>query len=214
MASAALGSNRPDHFRTLLLLTALYLAGILSANAMAAKLLVVFGVHVTTGALAIPLVYLTTDLINELYGAAETRRVVWLGLLANCILVAMTQIGLLMPVSPFGATQQAAEAMFSVTPRIVVASMVAYLVSSMVDVQVFVRLRELTKERHFWLRKNGSTVVSQFLDSGLFVAIAFGGSMPVGVLASMVVGQYLVKIAAAPLGTPLSYAVLRYARRQ
>jgi hypothetical protein len=90
--------------------------------------------------------------------------------------------------------------------------MVAYLLSSLADVAVFHRLRELTKGKHFWLRKNGSTVISQFIDSGIFVFIAFGGELPWGVLAWMVVGQYLVKIIAAPLGTPLSYVVLRYAR--
>jgi len=204
-------SSKTD--RTHLLLVTLYLAGILSANALAAKLLFVGGIAVTTGALAIPLVYLTTDLLNELHGPAATRQVVWLGFIANLILVAMSQAALAVPGAPFGASQSAMLEVFAVTPRIVIASLTAYLISSFTDVWAFHRIREATGDAHFWLRKNGSTVVSQAVDSGLFVIVAFGGAMPWGSLFKMALGQYVVKMLAAPLGTPLSYLVLRLARR-
>ncbi len=195
------------------ILVVLYLGGILSANAMAAKLLVVAGVHVTSGALAIPLVYLTTDLINELYGAPATRQVVWMGLGANLVLVAMSLICGAVPASPLGASQAAFEALFRWTPRVVAGSMTAYLISSLLDVWIFAALRKATSGKHFWLRKNGSTVVSQFVDTGIFILVAFGGLVPWWSMPGMLAGQYLVKIAAAPLGTPLSYAVLRLVRR-
>ena len=194
------------------ILAVLYLAGILSANAMAAKLIYVAGVSVTSGALAIPLVYLTTDLINELYGAAATRQVVWMGLGANLVLVAMALLCGAVPASPIGASQQAFDAIFRITPRVVAGSMAAYTASSMLDVWIFATLRKLTKERHFWLRKNGSTVVSQFVDTAIFLLVAFGGVVPWAAMPAMLAGQYLVKIAAAPLGTPLSYFVIRAAR--
>lgn len=205
--------SSPTSDRAHALLLTLYLSGILSANALAAKLLFVGGVAVTTGALAIPLVYLTTDLLNELYGPGETRRVVWLGFIANLILVVMSQAALAMPGAPFGASQPAMVEVFSVTPRIVIASLTAYLVSSFTDVWAFHRIRQVTGDAHFWLRKNGSTAVSQAVDSGLFVIVAFGGAMSWGALFKMALGQYVVKMLAAPLGTPLSYFVLRLARR-
>ena len=194
-------------------LVVLYLAGILSANAMAAKLITVAGVALTCGALAIPIVYLTTDLLNELYGPAATRRVVWMGLGANAVLVAMLLLGGAFEASPFGAPQTAYVAMFQVTPRIVLASSVAYLLSSLLDVWLFNAIRRRTGERWFWLRKNGSTAVSQLADTAIFVALAFAWTLPAGLLLDMVAGQYVIKIAAAPLGTPLSYLVLRFARR-
>ena len=196
------------------LLVALYLGGILAANAMAAKLFVIFGVHVTSGALAIPLVYLTTDLINELYGAPSTRLVVWMGFIANAVLLLMSLLCTWVPASPYGAQQAQFESIFHITPRVVVGSQVAYLISSMLDVWIFATLRRLTKEKHFWLSKNGSTVVSQFVDTCTFIVIAFAGTMPWRIIPAMVAGQYLVKIAAAPLGTPLSYAVLAIARKK
>lgn len=195
-------------------LVAIYLGALVSANAIAAKMFVVFGVPITAGALAIPLVYITTDLINELGGARVTRAVVWMGLVANVVLVGMVLLGGAVPVSPLGATQAEYEAIFNLTWRVVAGSSIAYLVSSLVDVQVFAAIKKRTGQRWFWLRKNGSTVVSQAIDSALFVSIAFAGTLPARALATMAVGQYLIKIAMAPIGTPLSYLALRLAREK
>lgn len=198
--------------RAFLILVSLYLGAIVSANSMAAKLFVVAGVHVTAGALAIPIVYLSTDILNELYGPRRTRQVVWMGLGANLVLLLMSLLCRVVPPSPYGATQEEFNAMFSITWRVATASAIAYLWSSLLDVWIFHRLRQWTGERMFWLRKNGSTFISQFADTGTFVVLAFGGVVPVKALIGMWVGQYLVKVSAAPLGTPLSYAVLKVAR--
>ena len=198
--------------KRLSVLVALYLGGILSANAMAAKMLTIFGVSVTTGAIAIPIVYLTTDLLNELYGEATARSVVWMGFIANAVLVAMSVACATLPASSFGASQDAFDAVFHVTPRVVLASMTAYLTSSLLDVWLFAAIRKVTGKRHFWLRKNGSTAVSQLVDTLLFVVIAFAGNIPLTTIPGVVLGQYIIKIAAAPLGTPLSYTILRFAK--
>ncbi len=197
----------------LAVLVALYLGAIVSANAVAARLFVVFGVQVTSGALAIPIVYLTTDMINELYGRRTTRSVVWMGALANAILVGTTIGAQLVPASPLGVSPAVFDQVFDITWRVVVGSTVSYLVSSLVDVEIFHLLRRMTRERAFWLRKNGSTVISQAVDTGMFVVIAFGGVIPWHELWPMAIGQYAVKISAAPLGTPMSYAVLWIAKR-
>jgi len=195
------------------LLVSLYLGGILSANALAAKLLVVFGVSLTVGALAIPLVYLTTDLLNEMYGAKAARLVVWMGFIASAVLAGMSRLCVALPTSTLGVDSATFNAVFYATPRIVLASMTAYLVSSLIDVRLFAWIRHLTNGKHFWLRKNGSTFASQLVDSYLFCFGAFAWVIPWGPLAVMALGQYLVKVSMAPLGTPLSYVVLKLARR-
>lgn len=197
----------------LAVLVALYTGALVAANALAGKLFVVFGVHVTSGALAIPIVYITTDILNELYGRSVTIRVVWMGLLANIVLVLMSLAAGWVPASPYGAPQAAFDSMFAVTPRVVLGSSVAYLVSSLLDVQAFVMIKKWTSGRWFWLRKNGSTFFSQAVDTTIFVVIAFGGIVPWWTLAGMGLGQYLVKVSMAPIGTPLSYAVLAIAKK-
>ncbi len=195
-------------------LIAVYIAALLSANAMAAKLISVAGVAVTAGALAIPIVFLVMDIINELYGPKATRHVVWMGFVANVVLVAMSLLCGAMPASPLGASQEAFEQMFLITPRVVGASMAAYLCSSMLDVRVFHAIRRLTHGRYFWLRKNVAPAISQLADATIFLLLSFGGLVPWRVLPAMILGEYLVKVSAAPLGTPLSYAIVAYVRRR
>lgn len=197
----------------LAILASLYLGAIVAANAVAAKLFVVAGVNITSGALAIPIVYLTTDMINELYGRATTRTVVWMGLTANVVLTLTTLLAGVVPGSPLGADQGSYDRIFDITWRVTFGSSVAYLLSSLLDVELFHLIKSWTGERWFWIRKNGSTVISQAADTAIFVGIAFGGLIPLEALAPMALGQYLVKIAAAPLGTPLSYLILWTARR-
>lgn len=198
-----------NHGRIYTILIGLYIGGILTANAMAAKLLQIGPMTVTTGLIGIPLVYLTRDFLNELYGEREVIRVVWAGFVADLVLIALTSLAIMMPASQLGASQENFAAIFGQTPRIVLGSMTAYLVCAYVDVRVFNMIRERTGARLFWLRKNVSTAVSQAIDSAIFVAIAFGGSVPWKALVMMGVGQYCAKMVWSPLGTPFSIYLLR-----
>jgi uncharacterized integral membrane protein (TIGR00697 family) len=100
------------------------------------------------------------------------------------------------------------------TPRIVVASLLAYLVGELVNAAVLSRLKVKTKGRNLWLRTIGSTVVGEGIDTVLFIAIAFGGTMPSGVLGTMMLAQYLWKVAYETAVTPLTYQVVRWVKRQ
>lgn len=195
-------------------LVAIYLAADVSANTMAAKLFVVFGVQVTAGAVAISVVFIVMDMLNELYGRAAARRAVYMGIAANCTMLLLSRICLALPASPYGVSQQQFAAVFDGTFRVVLASMTAYLCSSLLDVLVFFRIRRATAERHFWLRKNAGAAVGLLLDSSIFCTIAFAGIVPMAALPGMILSEYLVKWLAAPASTPFSYLVIWLARRR
>ena len=98
-------------------------------------------------------------------------------------------------------------------PRIVLASMIAYLISQNNDVLVFHLLKKVTKDKHLWLRNNGSTMISQALDSAVFVSIAFAGTVPGGVLWELIYVQYVIKLGIAVVDTPLVYGLVGLIRR-
>jgi uncharacterized integral membrane protein (TIGR00697 family) len=99
-------------------------------------------------------------------------------------------------------------------PRIVLASMVAYLVSQHHDVFAFSFWRRKTKARFLWLRNNASTMVSQALDTGLFITIAFWGTVPNNILVNMLITQYIIKLAIAALDTPFCYLMVYFLRER
>ena len=187
---------------------ALFVTCLLTANTIAAKLIVVGGVVLTAGIVIFPLSYVLGDVLTEVWGYPAARRVIWLGFACNVVMVAAIWIGGELPPAPFGASQFAYDEVLGQTPRILVASFAAYLVGEFANAFVLAKLKIATQGRWLWIRTIGSTVVGQALDSAVFVTLAFLGTMPGPVLAGVIVGQWIVKVLYEAAGTPLVYAVV------
>jgi uncharacterized integral membrane protein (TIGR00697 family) len=187
---------------------ALFVTCLLTANTIAAKLIVVGGVVLTAGIVIFPLSYVLGDVLTEVWGYAAARRVIWLGFACNAVMVAAIWIGGVVPSAPFGAGQEAYDKILGQTPRILLASFVAYLIGEFANAFVLAKLKIATRGRWLWMRTIGSTVVGQALDSAVFVTLAFAGTMPGPALAALVVGQWIVKVLYEAAGTPLVYAVV------
>ncbi len=192
----------------LVVLATLFATCLLVANILAVKLVSIGGWVVPAGVIAYPLTFLFTDVIAELYGRRIASRVVWLGFGANILMVILVFGGKLLPAAPFWEGQPAYESILGMVPRIVLASMIAYLISQHHDVFAFHFWRKKTRARFLWLRNNASTMVSQALDTGLFITIAFWGTVPTGILANMLLTQYLIKLAIAACDTPFCYLLV------
>ena len=192
----------------LVVLATLFTACLLVANILAVKLVSIGGWVVPAGVIAYPLTFLFTDVITELYGRRIASRVVWLGFGANILMVILVFSGKLLPPAPFWEGQPAYESILGMVPRIVLASMIAYLISQHHDVFAFHFWRKKTKARFLWLRNNASTMVSQGLDTGIFITVAFWGIVPTGILVNMLVSQYIIKLAIAAGDTPFCYLLV------
>jgi len=192
----------------LVVLATLFTTCLLVANILAVKLVAIGGWVFPAGIIAYPLTFLFTDVITELYGKKTASRVVWLGFGANLLMVALVFAGGLLPSAPFWEGELAYESILGMVPRIVMASMIAYLASQHHDVFAFHFWRQKTRGRFLWLRNNASTMVSQALDTGLFITIAFWGLVPTGVLANMLLTQYIIKLIIAACDTPFCYLLV------
>jgi hypothetical protein len=186
----------------LLYMTGMFVACLLVANIIAGKLVSVLGLLVPVAVFAYPITFLITDVVGEVWGKKTAKTVVWTGFLANIVMLALIYVAINYPPVPFYENQEAFRTTLGMTYRIVFASMVAYLVSQHHDVFNFHFLRVRTKGRHLWLRNNASTMVSQLMDSVIFVSIAFYGITPV---IPIIAGQYAIKLIIAALDTPLCY---------
>jgi uncharacterized integral membrane protein (TIGR00697 family) len=187
---------------------ALFVTCLLTANTIAAKLIVVGGVVLTAGIVIFPLSYVLGDVLTEVWGYGAARRVIWLGFACNAVMVVAIWVGGALPPAPFGASQLAYDEVLGMTPRILLASFVAYLMGEFANAFVLAKLKIATRGRWLWLRTIGSTVVGQALDSTVFVTLAFAGSMPDAALAGLVMGQWIFKVLYEAAGTPLVYAVV------
>lgn len=183
---------------------------IIIANIFAPQLISVFGL-VTS--LAVPVyasIFLATDIIAEHWGKKEARKVVWMAFLAQIFALIFSQIIIQAQVLEISqVVHESLTLIFGFTPRIVLGSMVAYVISQNWDIWVFHSLKKKTGGRFLWLRNNASTISSQFIDSFIFISIAFYGILP-GIV-PLALSVWVLKVAVALLDTPiiyLSYGIL------
>lgn len=181
------------------LLIALYVACELIANVTAGRPVVVAGSVAPGGVFIYALTFTLIDLVHERLGREGARRVVLAAFAANLLLAAYTTVLLKVPAPDFFAGQAAFETVLGATPRIVAASLFAYLVSSLIDVEIFALWRRRVRGPA-WIRVIASNTVSTAVDSILFVTAAFWGVLP---LLPLIVGQYAIKMAVTVFSLPL-----------
>lgn len=184
------------------LLAALFTGALVIAAVLAAKIIAIGPLFVPAGVLAYSVTFACTDIVAEVYGGQAARRVVLAGFVTLLAVLLLIQIALVWPPAPFWQGQEGFKGVLATSARVIVASAVAYLVSQYTDIYVFGRLRQATGGRYLWLRNNASTMISQLIDSSIFITIAFLGTFPV---LPLIFGQWVVKLAVAALDTPFVY---------
>lgn len=176
---------------------------------------------VPAGVLAYALTFLASDCYAELYGRRPAQVVVNIAFVMNLVMLGLVWLAIGLPGSETGVDPTAFASVLSPSTNIVAGSLIAYLVSQNWDVIAFHKLGEWTDGHYLWLRNIGSTASSQFIDTVLFIALAFylaprllgtGQPLPLVVLGQLILGQYLLKLLIALLDTPVVYAVVRAVR--
>ncbi len=190
--------------------TALFITTLITANIIAVKLISVFGVALPAAIIIFPISYIFGDVLTEVYGYSRARMVIWLGFFCNLLVVAGIWIGQILPPASFWADAQPAyERILGYTPRLLAASFLAYLVGSFANSMVMARMKVWTKGRFLWTRTIGSTLVGEGLDSLVFITVAFSGVLPGAQMATTIVTHWLLKSAYEAAITPLTYVVVR-----
>lgn len=199
-------------------LTVLFGISLAVANITAAKvawfeLPLIGATAIPAGFVAFGASFLFTDLLNELYGREYAQSVVNATVIGMVLAWALIYVSIVMPAAPFYGLEAEFEAVLGGGATIITASIITMLFSQNLDVIVFDKLRSITDGGHKWLRNLGSTTISQFADTALFITLGFailpqlfGGSVtPWAVIPGMIAAQYTVKLAVAVLDTPLFY---------
>jgi len=204
------------HFRYLDYIMAAFVAILLLSNIIGASkpsfvdLPLVGEWRFGAGVLFFPISYIIGDVLTEVYGYANARRVIWTGFAALLFMAFMAWVVVWLPPASGWPHQAAYEAVFGNSWRIVAASMVAFWAGEFANSFVLARMKLLTRGRHLWMRTIGSTFVGQGLDSLIFYPLAFYGlaGWPPETLLQVVISQWLIKTAWEAILTPVTYGVV------
>jgi uncharacterized integral membrane protein (TIGR00697 family) len=207
---------------TYLLLSGLFVALLVVCNLIANKFVEVdlgwLGFSnsfvLSAGVLPYPLTFLITDVLSEFYGKRLTNRVIVTGFIASAVILGVLWLGSIFsaidgsPVSDHHYDQ-----VFKNSWRVIGASMVAYLMAQFVDVRLFHFWKNLTHGKMLWLRNNGSTILSQLVDTTLVVLVLFVGVKPMDEIQAMIFDGWLFKVMVALFDTPLFYLLVFTGRK-
>ena len=196
------------------MIVALFITCLITANIIAVKLISLYGFILPAAILIFPLSYIIGDVLTEVYGYRQARRVIWLGFFCNFITVVAIWIGQMLPSASFWDGQASYERILGYAPRLLFASFLAYLVGEFSNAFVLAKMKIATKGRWLWLRTIGSTLIGQGLDSAIFITLAFVGTIPLNALFSAVVIQWLAKSLYEAVVTPLTYVVVAFLKRK
>jgi len=200
-------------FRYYDLLVHIFVVLLLISNLVGQKITAIGPVRVGGAQLLFPLTYIFGDVFTEVYGYGASRRAIWIGFFASTLLSLMCVFMVWLPPAPGWNNQEAYRTVFYQVPRMVAASLIAYWCGEFANSFVLAKMKLWTGGEHLWTRTVGSTIVGQAVDTGVFMTLAFGGSLTRSLIASLVFWSYLFKVVYEVLATPLTYAVVNFLKR-
>lgn len=183
---------------------------VIVANIQVLKTIELFGVVATLGNIVYATSFLATDILSENHGRQDARRAVAIGFFSLIVMTLLMNVALLFEPHSSDFAHQSLSTLFTVMPRIAVASLIAYVIAQLHDIKAYHFWKtRFPGARFIWLRNNASTMVSQLLDSVIFSTIAFYGLFPFDVFLEIVMTTYILKFLVAALDTPLLYLARR-----
>ena len=204
------------------LIVAIFVTALVISNIIAVKLIDVFGVILPAAVVLFPLSYIIGDVLTEVYGFGRARQAIWTGFACNLLAVIAIWVAGALPPASFWSVggfegaetaQQAYQAILGFTPRLLIASFLAYLAGEFLNAVVLAKLKIKTSGRFLWLRTISSTIVGEGADSLVFITVAFSGILPGSALQAAILSQWVFKTSYEVLATPLTYLVVNLLKR-
>lgn len=196
-----------------MLLGILFNVCLITANLLETKVIQIGELTVTAGLLVFPISYIINDCIAEVWGFRKARLIIWTGFVMNFFVVALGLIAVAIPAAPFWTGEEHFNFVFGMAPRIVAASLAAFLAGSFLNAYVMSRMKLQSGGKHFSVRAIASTVVGETADSLIFFPIAFGGLIAWQELTMMMALQIALKSLYEVIVLPITIRVVRFIKR-
>lgn len=198
------------------ILKAMFITVIILSNLLGIKVTSLAGISVSVGIFMVPVAFLITDILEEVHGKKEVQELIFTTIITLVLTFAYVALCVALKPHERFTINQEYTMVFGTTLRMIIASLIAFLLSQTHDVIAFDYLKKLTKGKHLWLRNNLSTMISQFIDTVVFMFIAFYAIAPkftFGFIWQMIIPYYIFKVIFAALDTPLCYAGVAWLKK-
>ena len=197
------------------ILTALSTTVLIVSNIASTKMFDFFGTGLVWdgGAILFPLSYILGDVITEIFGFKSAKKVIWTAFSMKVIAVLALFVVQLLPPGLGWENQAAYETIIGFMPRIVAGSLIAFVIGQILNAYVFVKIKEITKGKHFWQRAIGSSLVGDLVDTVIFTTIAFIGTISSIQFVGLMLIAYISKIVGETVLLPVTYGAVKICRK-
>lgn len=202
------------NYKYLTAISVFFVSILLISNIASTKIVDLGWFTFDAGTLLFPLSYIFGDILTEVYGYKRSRSVIWLGFFMALMMSLIFIIVGKLPAAADWNNQAAYNTILGLTPRIVVASLIAYFCGAFSNSYILAKMKILTRGKWLWTRTIGSTVVGEFVDSILFILIAFYGVLPDSLLVTIIISNYIFKTAVEVLFTPVTYKIVSFLKKR
>jgi hypothetical protein len=196
-----------------LVMAAFVIVLVVSSTAGGPKVTQVWGLTVGAGIFFYPFIYIFNDVLTEVYGYAHSRKAVWAGFAGLIFAAAMTGVITALPPAPGWQDQAAYQTVFGLTPRIVLASLLAFAVGEFANSFVLAKMKLWSQGAKLWMRTIGSSIVGVAVDALVFYPLAFLGVWSIKLMLTVMVTEYFLKVGGEVVFTPLTYRVVGWLKR-
>lgn len=200
-------------YKLLTFLTILNVMFQLVSDVTAGKIITLFGFAVSITVLYFPFVYIISDVMTEVYGYAQARRVTWLTLISSVVAGLVYLLVAYLPSPDFFGDSEAYKTVFGIVPRILVGGWIAVFVGDIVNNYIMAKMKVWSNGKNLWVRTISSTIGGQFTNTALFYVIALSGVLPSNVLLISIISAWIMKVAVEAILTPVTYWVINTAKR-
>ena len=203
-------------------LTGLFATCLVVSNIIAIKPIAMGPFFLPAAIVIFPVSYILGDILTEVYGYRRARQVIWIGFACNALSVTAIVLSIIIHPAPFWTlvhfpspekSQEAYASIFGFTPRLLIASFIAYLTGEFLNSFVMAKIKIVMQGRRLWVRTISSTLLGQMADSAIFITMAFYGIVPSPVLVNMVMTQWITKSVYEASLTPLTYIVVNWLKK-
>ncbi|MFH1790143.1 MAG: queuosine precursor transporter [bacterium] len=201
-------------YRYLDIITAAFVAILILSNITSTKILSLGWFSFDGGTIIFPLAYIFGDILTEVYGYARARRVIWIGFGMNLLMVLVFWLVTALPPAGGWEGQDAFASILGVVPRIVLGSFVAYLLGEFLNSYVLAKMKIKAGGKKMWARCIGSTIVGQFVDTTIFLLIAFAGVLPWSLIGIIWISNYIFKILTEIILLPATYKIVGFLKKR
>lgn len=206
--------KKEKYSKIFIILCSFNITCLLISNIITIKTINIFGFIFTAADILFPITYILNDVFTEVYGFNKSKFVIWISFFCNLLMVIVFKITILLPIDKTFEIQDQLVNVLGSTPRILIASFIAFLAGNFSNSIVLSKIKVKTKGKYLALRTIGSTLIGEAIDTLLFIPIVFLGELDVKTIMILIINIYFLKVSFEAILTPITYKVINFIKKR